>query len=468
MSFVFYDTETTGTDTVFDQILQFAAIRTDEELSELDRFSIRCRLLPHVVPSPGAMRVTGVSVAELISAELPTHYAMVRAIRAKLRSWSPALFVGYNSLGFDEHLLRQAFYQTLHPPYLTNTGRNCRADVLRMIRATALFAPNTITVPLDESGSPTFKLDKLAPANGFDHVDAHDAIADVQATLHLCKLLSERVPDLWSSFLRFTQKAAVVDHVTNERNFCLTDFYGGKAYSWLVTSIGLSPSRSSDVLVFDLAIDPEQLISFSDDELIAQLAQSPKTIRRVRSNACPIIMPADKAPDIAAAKALGTQEVERRTQLLQNDAVLRQRFVIAFEQTRDVPGPWPHVEQRIYDSFISSGDERRLELFHNLPWEQRLALLDQIEDLRLKQLGRRLIFVERPDVISDRLRGKMTIALAQRLINADGAWPWLCLQRAIREADDLITLAPDEQKTFLREHRCYLVKRLEEMTACIA
>ena len=37
-SFVFYDTETTGTDTAFDQILQFAAIRTDENLRELDRF----------------------------------------------------------------------------------------------------------------------------------------------------------------------------------------------------------------------------------------------------------------------------------------------------------------------------------------------------------------------------------------------------------------------------------------------
>ena len=50
-SFVFYDTETTGTDTVFDQILQFAAILTDDNMRELDRFEIRCRLLPHVVPA---------------------------------------------------------------------------------------------------------------------------------------------------------------------------------------------------------------------------------------------------------------------------------------------------------------------------------------------------------------------------------------------------------------------------------
>jgi exodeoxyribonuclease-1 len=55
MTFVIYDTETTGTNTAFDQILQFGAIKTDCELNELDRFKIRCRLLPYVVPAPGAM-----------------------------------------------------------------------------------------------------------------------------------------------------------------------------------------------------------------------------------------------------------------------------------------------------------------------------------------------------------------------------------------------------------------------------
>ncbi len=37
MPYVFYDTETTGTETAFDQILQFAAIKTDDDLNELDR-----------------------------------------------------------------------------------------------------------------------------------------------------------------------------------------------------------------------------------------------------------------------------------------------------------------------------------------------------------------------------------------------------------------------------------------------
>ena len=134
MAFVFYDTETTGTDAAFDQILQFAAIRTDAHLNELDRFEIRCRLMPHIVPAPAAMLVTKVGAAQLFDPSLCSHYDMMCRIRAKLIAWSPALFIGYNSLHFDEHLLRQAFYKSLHPPYLTNTGGNSRCDACASCR----------------------------------------------------------------------------------------------------------------------------------------------------------------------------------------------------------------------------------------------------------------------------------------------------------------------------------------------
>ena len=56
MPIIFYDTETTGTRTSFDQILQFAAIKTDEEFNILDTFNVRCRLLPYVVPARATFR----------------------------------------------------------------------------------------------------------------------------------------------------------------------------------------------------------------------------------------------------------------------------------------------------------------------------------------------------------------------------------------------------------------------------
>ena len=63
MTYIFYDTETSGKLTAFDQILQFAAIKTDAELNVVDTFNVRCRLLPYIVPSPGALLVTGATVA---------------------------------------------------------------------------------------------------------------------------------------------------------------------------------------------------------------------------------------------------------------------------------------------------------------------------------------------------------------------------------------------------------------------
>ena len=219
MSYVFYDTETTGVTTAFSQILQFAAIRTDDDLIEIDRFEVRCRLLPHVIPSPGALLVTGISPDLLTDLDLPTHYEAICEIRAKFMEWSPSIFIGYNSIAFDEELLRQAFFQTLHPTYLTNTNGNQRSDVMRIAHSTDMYQRNTISVPLDDKGKQTFRLDRLAPINGFDHTHAHDAMADVEATLFVAKLVKERANGIWNSMRRFVNKNQVIDYVMKEPCF---------------------------------------------------------------------------------------------------------------------------------------------------------------------------------------------------------------------------------------------------------
>ena len=194
MAFVFYDAETTGSDTFYDQILQFAAIKTDDALNEVDRFEIRCRIQPHILPAPGALLVTGVTLDQLSDPALPSHFEMAATVHAKLTEWSPAVFAGYNSLEFDEDLLRQAFYQSLLPVYLTNSNGSSRLDVMRLALAANEFEPGHLKIPARDDGVPTFKLDRLAPANGFLHPNAHDAMADVEATIFLAKLMMEKTP----------------------------------------------------------------------------------------------------------------------------------------------------------------------------------------------------------------------------------------------------------------------------------
>ena len=237
-SFVFYDTETTGTDTSFDQILQFAAIRTDDNMRELDRFEIRCRLLPHVVPAAGALIATGVSPRLLTDSALPTHYEAAREIAKRLADWSPSIFLGYNSISFDEELLRQMFYQTLQPIYVTNTGRNTRGDILNLVNASMIVAPTVLSIPIGNSGKPSRKLDALAPANGYAHANAHDALADVEATIFLAKVIRAAAPAVWEEFMRLRSKPAVMARLKERGPFFLTEFLGRLHPSFLLQDVG--------------------------------------------------------------------------------------------------------------------------------------------------------------------------------------------------------------------------------------
>lgn len=460
MSFVFYDTETTGIHTSFDQIIQFAAIHTDPDLNELERFEIRCQLLPHIVPAPGAMRVTGLRVAQLTDSALPSHYEMMCAIRQKMLEWSPSTFLGYNTIEFDEHLLRHSYYKTLHPPYLTNTSGNSRTDILRAAQASTIYSPGSLVIPTGTGHKPSFKLDSLAPSNGFAHENAHDALADVEATIFIARLILERCPDVWSSFMRFSTKAAVADFVANEQVFCLTDFYFGKSYSWLVTPLGTSAADTSALYVFDLGVDPDSLAPLSDTKLSARLTGSPKPVRKIRSNAAPMIFSADEAPHSASGKSLSQEELDRRIHVLESDSELRARIIAVYEESRKERTSSIHVEEQLYNGFFPEGDQTLLELFHKLGWEERAELVEKFEDSRLKLLGRQLIHAERPDVLDAVSRLEFDRDIARRIAHHNPDYPWMTLPKALAEIDELITSAKPAERPFLIEHRNYLSQRL--------
>ena len=349
MPYVFYDTETTGTATAFDQILQFAAIRTDDSFNELERLNVRCRLLPHVVPSPGALLVTGVTPAMLTDSSLPSHYEAIRQIRAKLLEWSPATFIGFNSLEFDENLLRQALFQTLHSAYLTNTNGNARSDVMRVAHAVSVYASDSMVVPTDDRGRQTFRLERLAPTNGYRHDKAHEAMADVEATIYMARLARDRARDVWQAMNRASTKDGVKEYVANQSMFSLTERYFGRTSSWLVTPCGQNPRDDSQLAVFDLYHDPENFRSLSAEELVSVLDAQPKVIRPLRANRQPIMMPADNTPENVRALTVPDDELRRRAAIIQDDQDFRARVGRAQAMHFADEEPSPHIEKRLYD-----------------------------------------------------------------------------------------------------------------------
>jgi exodeoxyribonuclease-1 len=86
------------------------------------------------VPSATALCINKSNV-DLITKGNLSHYEMISQVEKKFREWSPATFMGFSSVGFDDEILRREFFKSLRKPYLTNTDGNARHDALNMIKA---------------------------------------------------------------------------------------------------------------------------------------------------------------------------------------------------------------------------------------------------------------------------------------------------------------------------------------------
>lgn len=458
MSFVFFDAETTGLDAGFDQIVQFAAIKTDNELNETDRMELRSRIDPNVVPDVQAILANGLSIEDLTNQNLLTHYQMVRDLNARLISWSPAIFLGYNSIRFDEEFLRHALYKTLHPPYLTSLHGNGRNDVMSLALACSVSGDISLTVPLNETGGASFRLQDLAAANGIVSTNAHDALSDTQTALELCRLVKRLSPELWRSFVRFSNKASVADFISSDEPFLLTEFFANKAYHTPVVFIANEPDQPNSKLCLDLNTRIDDLASMSDEQMEARLANQPSPIRRIRTNAGPSMVPLWEAPE-ELFEGVPCEELEDRAAQIVEDENLKARLAECYSKTRPkFPEP-THVEEKLYASFSSWNDVALCDRFHVAPWEERQKIAHNFEDDRLKELALRINYFECRSSLPPEKIQKMDIDLARRLMSSE-AKP-LSIDQALAQVEEVqASSRVDPNATvLLEEYAMFLVKR---------
>ena len=79
MNYVFYDLETTGRNSAWDQIIQVAAILTDDKFNVIDKIEERCRLKKGLVPHPEALIINKTSVEILKNVNL-SHYELIKKL----------------------------------------------------------------------------------------------------------------------------------------------------------------------------------------------------------------------------------------------------------------------------------------------------------------------------------------------------------------------------------------------------
>ena len=179
-----------------------------------------------------------------------SHYQLITKVYNKFTSWSPAIFIGYNSIKFDEEFLRNTLFRNLYDPYLTIKNNNLRSDLLDTARISNFFFPEKLKSLVNERGSPVLKLESLASINGIKNFTAHDALGDTYATLEIAKKIKENIPSVWKKSTRGIDKTTL-QHEIRSRPFCYLESFFGKTKAFCLSYIGDHPCYKWS-LCFDL------------------------------------------------------------------------------------------------------------------------------------------------------------------------------------------------------------------------
>ncbi len=445
---VFYDFETCSSNVSYGQIIQAAAVLVNDNFQELDRYEGRCKLNPGIVPEAMALLVNKTTPKMLKETNL-SHYQMVRQLVNKFKEWKNSIFIGYNSINFDEEFLRRTLFKNLEYPYLTNTNGNERGDLFSLARACHLYYPECIKTPISDKNNPVFKLEKLAPMNNIKHKDSHSAIGDVLATIEIAKLLSKKAPNVWKASLMTTNKDKTFELIKNELLFCTDFFYYGKSIPFILTFVCQHPQWGYP-MCFDLKTDPAYYFNLSISALKKELNKKPKVVRTIKHKKHPIIMNSNYGINFESYKKIGIKTLKERAKLLRSNKEFAKKVAtILDEEAREKQELDSQLdiypEESIYKKFATDHDSRLMPEFHKAEWKDKFSMLKKFKDERMEYFGKKILYEESPQSLPKEEYNSMHKEIASRILSTNDE-NWNTIPRTFSEIDTLRNKFKDDEK----------------------
>ena len=439
MNYIFYDFETTGRESNWDQIIQVGAVLTNSNFQEIDRFEARCSLRPGIIPYPQAILVNKSTVEDLTETNL-SHFSLIELMLKKFKSWGIAIYIGYNTISFDEEFLRKSLFKSLYDPYLTINNGNKRADLLNIIRANHVYYPDSIKIPLNDKGKLSFKLDQIAPFNGINDFSAHDAIGDSIATIKLAALINQTSPKLWEASLITTNREDTNIFMQDNKIFCITETFYGKTVPFVVSLLCFHPIYKW-AQCFDLKNDPEDYINLTQESLEHFMSKSPKIIRSVRNNKSPIIMNSGHITKINEYKHISEQELFKRAKIISSNVEFKKTVEKilekqASEKEEFVSQEDIDYEETIYHSFSTNYEKIVMEEFHLSSWSKKFKVANKFKDERNYYFAERLIYEEKPSLLPKEIFNNINRHIAKQIFSSNNE-KWNTIPKAYKEIDDL-------------------------------
>lgn len=436
-SIVWYDYETFGIHPAYDRPAQFAALRTDEELNEIESpVELFCKPAEDYLPHPEAVLITGITPQQCLEKGLSEHQFISR-INAYF-SEPNSCVAGYNSIRFDDEVTRYTLYRNFLDPYAREwQNGNSRWDLLDVVRATYALRPDGIHWPLHEDGKPSFKLEDLTAANNLNHGRAHDALADVRATIALAKLIKEKQPKLFHYFFNLRKKeplSLLIDVAHFKPLVHVSGMLGAeRGCMTVVVPLCWHPTNKNSVIVWDLQQDPSELFDLTAQQIERRIFtkkdqldenQQRLPIKEVHLNKSPVLAPLSVlTPDRAERWGIVGDTLRKHLALLRNGPSLTDKIHLVFSSKEFSENP--DVDSQLYSAFFSAADKKTMQQIHQLSPEALAQWTASFQDARGEEMLFRFRARNFPQTLNEAEVERWQQHCVTRLTRNAGNSPWL-------------------------------------------
>ena len=444
MNLVIWDIESSGASTDWSSIIEIGGVLVDENLKEIDRFNLRCSLPEGEIFQAMALIVNKTSIKQLTQTNL-SHYQMLGEVEKIFKKWSPAIFLGWSSIGFDEELIRKEFFKGIRYPYISSAAPNKRHDGINIARAAYAVDPSILQTEINAKNNAVFKLESLARMQGIDTSDAHSALADAELTAKILRIIKKKQEHTWNSFLKTANKSDTETIIKKGEIITLNEYYYGKSRLHLVVPLHpkhcVHPIYHGWYYSVDLRTDVETLLNLSINELKNEMKKTPKFLRTIRANKAPIIIEAEFGMKAEPYNAMDPNLIKKRAHVVQNNQKFSQKILtalreIAEEKEQSKSQEDIYAEESIYTKFTPNKDTALFPAWHAASWKDKLKLLDKFDDDRLIGFGKKIIYQEAPEILPQAMYKSIKREIAKRILSERNE-KWWTIPTLFTEIDTL-------------------------------